>query len=194
MTHINKLLKRIVFIIITVFIIAVVYTVLDNLPCNYILLQTEEGNMVAGKKTIVSSLILFVPNKINGVEVDAIASGAFEWNHELLVYVPKTVKKIYGGSFANNYNLEYVYISDSVEYIGVDAFAYCYNLQYLHISNSIKVIDNMAFEHCENLKTIELPEGLIYIGDHAFLDTGIKEFLFPDSLEYLGEQTYSTVG
>ena len=183
-------LKRFVVVLIILFCFSTVYSVILNLPCNFKVSQTSEGNAVTGKYIELPVPVLIVPKKIKGIDIDIVGGGAFDWNSQLFVYVPNSIKKIEGGAFANNQDLIYIYISDSVEYIGADSFAYCYSLTGVHMSRSIIKIDDLAFEYCDHLKFIKFPNGLKEIGNSAFYGCPLNNVNLPSSVEHIGHNAF----
>ena len=51
-------------------------------------------------------------------------------------------------------------------------------------------IGSSAFKQCKNLKSISLPDGIKYIDDQAFYQTGITEINLPSSLESIGVSSF----
>ncbi len=64
------------------------------------------------------------------------------------------------------------------------------NITSVKIPNSIKTIGGSAFEECKQLSEITLPEGLERIEAHAFLNTNIKRFILPNTVNYLGNKVF----
>lgn len=184
------ILNRFVVVLIIMFCLSTVYSIILNLPCNFKVSQTSEGNAVTGKYIELPVPVMIVPKKIKGIDIDIVGGGAFDWNSQLFVYVPNSIKKIEGGAFANNQDLIYIYISDSVEYIGADSFAYCYSLTGVHMSRSIIKIDDLAFEYCDHLKFIKFPNGLKEIGNSAFYGCPLNNVNLPSSVEHIGHNAF----
>lgn len=66
------------------------------------------------------------------------------------------------------------------------AFDGCSDLQELILPDSLRDIDTAAFRYCAPLTTLNLPAGLSYIGDDAFVDSSITEFVFLGAPPELG--------
>ncbi len=82
--------------------------------------------------------IVFVPEKLNGMEVSVIGSGAF----------------------AGQSVMEEVLLPTGVTKIEKEAFAYCSRLQYIIMGDQISSIETEAFAYCPSLEEIRFPEGL----------------------------------
>jgi len=59
------------------------------------------------------------------------------------------------------------------------------NIKSVVIPSSAKIIVPSAFSLCVSLEKVTLPEGLLYIGSHAFSFTELTSVTLPKSLEYL---------
>ena len=130
------------------------------------------------------------------------------------VRFPASLESIGGHCFEGS-ALTHAELNSGLHYIGMDAFKNCDALVSAVVPGT--VINNMqgTFCWCDNLKTLTLCEGLeevgrsfaedsehleqIWfpstikeIGDNAFAGTGIREMTLPTSLEYLGEQAFSS--
>ena len=131
-------------------------------PGGRILLDSETGTVTGyvGAPTEVK-----IPAKINGVDVVAIAPGAFRFCASL-----------------NCVNIE-----DGVKTICAFAFAHCPNLTNIDIPNSVDSIGRLAFRLCESLTSISLPEGLRSIDNEAFAYcSGLTSVTIPASAENIG--------
>ena len=66
-------------------------------------------------------------------------------------------------------------------------FSGCSNLQSVTFhSNKTKFIEAAAFRWCTSLKEIRLPSSVKLLGDYAFDQSGLVEFVVPKSVESLG--------
>ena len=90
------------------------------------------------------------------------------------------------------------------EIIGIGEYAFrgCRSVNKITVSDGIEIIENGAFYECEALSNIRLPDTLRRIGgksksshiDGAFCETGLTEIVIPQSVEYLGEGSFSKCG
>ena len=48
-----------------------------------------------------------------------------------------------------------------------------------------------AFARCSNLTHLRFPDGVRKIGDYAFLKTGLRELVLPESLENIGKGAFA---
>ena len=67
--------------------------------------------------------------------------------------------------------------------IGSFAFSGCSALSEVKLPDTLYGIDGGAFYNCKALTEITLPENLNYIGQYAFMDTGLKSIEIPESVE-----------
>ena len=113
--------------------------------------------------------------------------------------------EIGSGAFQGNQALQYVYFehpenSDilDVDAIGDYAFADCPNLLSVELPSSLKAIDIYAFKGCKKLymagimtNGMFIPEGVEYIGSHAFEGCeSMKILILPNSLTTLEDGAF----
>ena len=130
-----------------------------------------------------------------------------------------SVFSMYTWIFESCEKLESVSIEGNVKLIGYGAFAYNYKLKSIHLPNSLECIGNYAFYYCYNLENIVVSSNLKYIHARAFfrvndvssgktdyyqtyidnpidiyktldLDTKIDIFEIPESVEYIGTESF----
>lgn len=65
------------------------------------------------------------------------------------------------------------------------------NITKVILPNTIKRIGEGAFDWCKNLKEINLTEGIEYICDYAFRNTGLVEIKLPETLKSIGYMAFS---
>lgn len=75
--------------------------------------------------------------------------------------------------------------------IGKRAFADCDELRNITFSSNITRIDSAAFSHCESLTRLKLPQGLKYLGDHAFAFCSFPYVRIPASVNHIGRGCFS---
>ncbi|MBR5678842.1 MAG: leucine-rich repeat protein, partial [Paludibacteraceae bacterium] len=59
------------------------------------------------------------------------------------------------------------------------------------VPEGIKYISAAVFSGRRNLSEITLPEGLLTIGNEAFMETGINSLVIPESVNYIGVKAFS---
>ena len=104
--------------------------------------------------------------------------------------------------FSNSLTVRSIVIPDSVTEIEARAFEGCKYLESITLSKNLRKIPRNAFTDCEKLKTITLPNGILSIGDMdvdvgftamsgAFRNTSINDIILPESLQIIGDGTFS---
>ena len=79
----------------------------------------------------------------------------------------------------------------TIDHIGSTAFGSS-ALEEINLPSSLKHIYMFAFSECNNLKSIVLPEGLLTLGDMAFMyDSSIEEINLPSTLTSLGGNCFT---
>lgn len=82
--------------------------------------------------------------------------------------IPEAAKKIAGGAFSYDADLEEITIPDGVKLIGSSIFAGCKKLTKVCLPSDLTEIPEWCFNACSSLAEIELPETLTTIGKYAF--------------------------
>ncbi len=86
---------------------------------------------------------------------------------------------------------------DYATYIGNSTNPYLYLVGVDIFANTVTVDENCKFigsDSCNDikaLKTINLPEGLLVIGDYAFLQSGITKITIPSTVKEIGEFAFA---
>lgn len=139
--------------------------------------------------------IIIIPEKVkhNGktYEVTAIGEEAFMANSDLeSVAIPKSVKTIGRGAFAQCFSLEKVLLPPDLTEIADYLFAES-NITEIRIPNKVKRIGASAFSNCP-LKSIEIPNSVITIEKSAFSACRwMKEAKLGSSVKTIGEAAFS---
>lgn len=83
-------------------------------------------------------------------------------------------------------NCENIVIPEGVETIAEEAFKENINITSVVCPSSLREIEELAFWGCRNLDKVTLNDGLIRIGQEAFLDTNLKSVKIPYTVENMG--------
>ena len=108
------------------------------------------------------------------------------------------ITTLYSHCFSYNTYIQEV-IAPDVEYINANAFRGCTNLTSFQIPPTFKGdsgysgcrIPDRVFYECSSLSAIEIPEGITGIGNETFYDSGIEVINLPESLEYVGFNSFT---
>lgn len=93
-----------------------------------------------------------------------------------------------------NRKLKSVVIHEGVTAIPDEAFSNCKELEKVVLPDSLLTIGNNAFSGDISLHDITIGNNLTYIGDSAFENCSFAEFDIPDSVKYIGERAFYSVG
>jgi len=117
--------------------------------------------------------VLTIPATIEGMVVNAIFNNAFEGQNGFSRLV----------------------LNDTIESIGHRAFRECGDLESIDFANSpVYEIGENAFENCGSLGGIVLSETTRWIGDRAFVNSGIDSIKLSRDLAYLGGNAFEACG
>lgn len=87
-------------------------------------------------------------------------------------------------------SLKKVVLPKSVKRIGQGAFADCTKLKTVIFSKKLESIGDEAFINCFALKSMTLPSGLQTIGEYAFSGSGLQSMTLPDTVTSLGQYAF----
>lgn len=87
--------------------------------------------------------------------------------------------------------LETVILPDSVQTIGACAFLGCDKLRRVSLPGSLDHIEVSAFRNTENLVAIDFPRGLRIIDKCAFMGSGLRFAIIPDSVILVGDNAFT---
>ena len=105
-----------------------------------------------------------IPFQIDGLQVTAIGSAAFDGCHRTTNYSAKGSASIGLSDFYGGPELTSITIPGHVTEIGAWAFRSCANLTNVTIGDGVKEIDSWAFEKCTRLTRVKIPASVIRIG------------------------------
>jgi len=134
--------------------------------------------------------MLNVPEKLDGIEIAGIDSGAFNSIHMVEVNIPSSIKEIEDKTFNNQINLKTVRLNEGLERIGTSAFINCGLLSDIELPSTLEIIGDSAFCGCYDLSEIVFPSGLKEIGLTAFGGTAIKTVTVPSGIQELPEWVF----
>ena len=132
----------------------------ENLPTSISFVVSAEGVLTEVNGISETNNIVIIPNKVNNIEV-------------------KEIKK---ELFLNNTYIEKLVIPETVTTLGYKMCYGCTSLKEVTLPDNISVIPDYAFEKCTLLEKINIPQSLVQIRNDAFSESGIKEFVAPDSM------------
>lgn len=137
-------------------------------------------------KTTKPSGILNIPNDVVGIAYDAFYQ-CTDLSGELKI--PDSVKYINQQAFHwINRNYIDLYIGDGVEIIGKSAFNNT-TFRLKKMGANVRKIESSAFNQCKGRywnENLVFPDTLVEIGDNAFKDSGIVNFVVPKNITKLG--------
>lgn len=137
-------------------------------------------------KTTKPSGILNIPNDVVGIAYDAFYQ-CTDLSGELKI--PDSVKYINQHAFHwINRNYIDLYIGDGVEIIGKSAFNNT-TFRLKKMGANVRKIESSAFNQCKGRywnENLVFPDTLVEIGNNAFNDSGIVNFVVPKNITKLG--------
>ena len=116
---------------------------------------------------------------------------AGEWLVDTL-YVPASLETWNTSAFSGNKYTSIV-LEDGLHMVGSYGLSSNANLTDVEMASTVQYLKNNAFSMCSSLESIDLPEGLLYIGNQAFLNVPLKSVTLPDSLKYVGTQAFEAL-
>ena len=133
----------------------------ENLPTSISFVVNAEGVLTEVNGISETNNVVIIPNQVNNIEV----------------------KEIKTELFLNNIYIEKLVIPETVTTLGYKMCYGCTNLKEVNLPDNISVIPDYAFEKCSLLEKINIPQSLVQIRNDAFAESGIKEFIAPDSFK-----------
>lgn len=140
---------------------------------NYIVVDRQKGECMT---TVTMEKIngeLRIPATVSdGIDtfrVVGIGKRSFEEQPITSVIFPNTIRSIEEMAFNLCEDLREVYFPSSLVSIGKHAFCFCDKLSSVRFPDSLDSIGDFAFVGC-GLVSVYIPDGVMYIGDGAFID------------------------
>lgn len=131
---------------------------------------------------------LTIPEGITDIEGDWWIRGRSALEQ---VTLPKSLKYIGAGMFADCEHLQDVTFRDGLIGIGSYAFLGCHALTSLALPQGLLRIGSNAFKDCENITELVLPESLLTIGRSAFEGcTGLTKIVIPSTVRSIGSYAF----
>ena len=153
----------------------------------YFAYEDVEGGISITGYSIEGGLDVVIPSNINGKQVVAIATEAFQNKQLTSVIIPNSVTNIYVHAFSSN-QLTSVTIPTSVTSIGHSAF-YGNKLTSVTIPNSVTSIGDYAFKS-NQLTSVTIPSSVTSIGDYAFKSNQLTSVTIPSSVTSIGKRAF----
>jgi len=122
--------------------------------------------------------------------VEVIGACSFTFLKAKNLTIPNSVKIINSSAFYAC-ECEELTIGESVEIIDDYAFTMCSKVKSLVIPNSVKKLGDFSFNGTESLETLVIGNSLKEINWAAFAFSGVKNIDFGDSVEIIGQATFS---
>ena len=87
--------------------------------------------------------------------------------------------------YSNKYKIKKVVVGDGITRLGSNAFAWCTQLETIQFSSqlNLKSIGTQTFYECSKLVNVTLPYGLVSVGRNAFVWSGLKTLIIPNSVK-----------
>ena len=125
---------------------------------------------------------------VNDILIDATTKTIDAYN------IPN-VREIAGLAFQDT-DIKSVYIPETVEKIGNGAFMGCENLKNILFAHeqpkyNLKEIGQSAFSGCSSLENIYLPPSVSGIEKNTFANSGLKEIILTENIDYIGEKAFN---
>ncbi len=164
---------------------------------------------------------VYIPETIEGQNVDSIGYGAFRGNSDLIdVTIPNKVTKLQYGAFLKCSNLknvtmeegstlqsiepmvfyectalESIDLPDSIQKIGLQAFYYDSSLTEVILPDNLSVLEKYAFRGCSALQSVMIGQGLEGIEEGVFLSCeNLSDIEFPENITYIGDAAFANTG
>lgn len=120
-----------------------------------------------------------------------IGSSVFEGCIQLEeITLPDNIETISSSAFANCTRLKTITLPNTLETIGASAFAGCISLEEIALPDTLKIIENGAFFRCVSLTGINIPNGVTTIQGYTFGESGLTSIVLHDGIISIGERAF----
>ena len=106
------------------------------------------------------------------------------------VVLPSTLTSIGESAFYGCQELEEINLPDGIVTIAKAAFQSCVSLKNIQLPGGLLAISDNAFYNCSSLGAIELPANLINIGKSAFSGCALREIVWNNNLQTIGNYAF----
>ncbi len=146
----------------------------------------------AGGTAGVGNLGLYIPEKIDGYTVTAVADNAFRNNAKVKnLTLPKTVVSLGSYAFAGS-GLSSFILRGHVKELGEGVFSDCKKLRLLYIENGVPYIPDKFMKGCTALEAFKMGDDVAWIGDEAFAgENKLYYMILGKNVVRLGDNIYS---
>ncbi len=150
------------------------------------------NNTITITKYRSSEKDLVIPQKIEGLPVTKIGTGAFSENESLeSIKLPNGLLHIGNAAFSGCSSLTFIELPDSVISISWYAFYNCTSLEHIKIPNKVKTIDEFTFCQCSSLESIYIPNSVSSIKASAFKGCiSLDSIVLSDNLTTIGNSAF----
>ncbi|MBR3506394.1 MAG: leucine-rich repeat domain-containing protein, partial [Lentisphaeria bacterium] len=126
--------------------------------------------------------------------VTSIGAGAFSKTCLEEVSIPASVTEFREEELVSGLTIPRQYVLDNQNIPLLDfeqgVFAYCPALKRVTLPETMKTIPTAMFSNCGSLEEITLPDGLAGIGKCAFMRSGLKEIVIPESTRSIAKNAF----
>lgn len=129
-----------------------------------------------------------IPEKINGINVTSIGSGAFKLKDLKSVVIPRGVRTIKDSAFAAN-DLKELSLPSGLRIIGDKAFEFN-NLIEISLPENLAKLGKNSFSS-NDLKRVRIPEGITEIPEMAFFGNDLIEVSIPNTVSNIMRNAFS---
>lgn len=128
---------------------------------------------------------LTIPSEYNGEPITDLSPNVFQDSKHLRsIYVPDSVKRIWGCAFENCTSLETVRLPEKLNMFTSYIFWKCTSLKEVILPKNLTDIPVSCFMGCMSLEHIELPEGIGKVETWAFAGCSrLKEITLPECVK-----------
>ena len=135
---------------------------------------------------------LAIPSEYNGEPITDLSPNVFQNSKHLRsIYVPDSVKRIWGCAFESCTSLETVRLPETLYMFNSYVFWKCTSLKEVILPKNLADIPVSCFQGCASLEHIELPEGIGKVEIWSFAGCSrLKEITLPESVKVLSGSAF----